>query len=305
MREQMRTHRVAELANRQYGVASQSQLVELGYSQSALARDVASGRLHRIHRTVYAIGHTCLSPHAECLAGVLARGEHALLSHRSAAWLWGLERRFARPVEVSVPWRGRGRKPLHVHHCPALRHEDSAIAEGVPVTAVPRTLLDLAACVSRRRLEEAIERAERLGLLDLAQIDSLLGAVRGHAGRGRLRRALEIHRDPAFTRSGGERRLLALICEAGLPRPAVNTFVQGFELDLYWARERFAVELDGWKTHRSRSAFESDRRRQEELKLGGIEIVRITGRRLQLQPDEVVERLKVLLQRRRVELASA
>lgn len=303
MGKQMRTRRSAELAGRQYGVVSQRQLVELGYSQSALRRGVASGRLHRIHRGVYAVGHAGLSPHAECLAAVLARGDQALLSHRSAAWLWGIERGFVRPVEVSVPWRGRGRRPLHVHHCPALREEDARVVEGISVTAVSRTLLDLAASVSPQRLERAVETAERLGLLDLEQIDQLLKDVKGHAGRGRLRRALLIYRDPSFTRSGGERRLLDLILKAGLPRPAVNIFVEGFELDMYWEAERFAIELDGWRAHRSRAAFENDRRRHEELKLAGIEMIRITGSRLQRQPDEIIERLKILLQRRRPELS--
>jgi very-short-patch-repair endonuclease len=299
MGQQMRTQQRAELAAGQYGIVSQRQLIKLGYSQSALRRDVASGRLHRIHRGVYAVGHTGLSPQAECLAGVLARGHKALLSHRSAAWLWGIERGFVRPVEVSVPWRGRGRQPLHVHHCPALREEDATSIDGIPVTAVPRTLLDLAASAPPRRLERGVESTERLGLLDLGQVERLLEDVKGHAGRGRLRRALTIYHDPSFTRSAGERRLLALIRKAGLPRPAVNTFVEGFELDMYWEMERFAVELDGWEAHRTRAAFESDRLRQEELKLADIEMIRVTGRRLQSQPDEIIERLKILLQRRR------
>lgn len=151
-------------------------------------------------------------------------------------------------------------------------------------------------------MERSVERTERLGLLDIDDVDRLLERVRGHAGRGKLRRALALHRDPAFSRSRGELRFLELIREAGLPRPAVNTFVAGFELDMYWERERFAVELDGWDAHRTRRAFESDRVRQENLKIAGIEMIRITGRRLANEPVEIAKRLRLLLQRRREQL---
>lgn len=303
MRAKLRTHQaLAELAASQYGVVSHAQLTDLGYAATAVKSAVASGRLHRIHRGVFAVGHAGVSRHGRCLAGVLARGEGALLSYRSAAWLWGMVTAFAAPIEVSVPWRGHGRSPLHLHHCPALSAEDTALHEGIPVTAVPRTLLDLASSVPPRQLERAVEKTERLGLLDIGQIDQLLERVRGHPGRGKLRKALALHRDPAFSRSRGELRFLELVREAGLPRPLVNCVVEGYELDMYWERERFAVELDGWEGHRSRKAFEDDRERQENLKLAGIEMVRITGLRLAHRPNEIAARLGTLLQRRRNQL---
>jgi len=176
--------------------------------------------------------------------------------------------------------------------------------EQIPATALPRTLLDIAAAVPPHRLERAIERSEQLELLDLKAIDSLLARTAGHSGHGRLRRALAAYREPAFTRSDLERRFLALVRKAGLPRPAVNTFVEGFELDAYWERERFAVELDGYEFHRGHAAFERDRLRQEELKLAGIEMIRLTDRRISGDPDTVVERLATLLERRRAEQAN-
>lgn len=303
MRAKVQTHQeVLELAAGQHWVVSHEQLVQLGWSNGQIEAAVRNGRLHRAHREAYAVGHPGLSDHGRCLAAVLTRGEHALLGYGSAAWLWGLTGQLETPIEVSVPWRGHGRSPLHVHHCPALRPEDRELQEGIPVTAVPRTLLDLASTVRPRRLETAIDRAERRGLLDLDLIDHLLSQVRRHPGRGRLRRALEIYRDPTFARSSGERRLLDLLAGAGLPRPAMNTFVEGYEIDLYWAAERFGVELDGWDAHRTRVAFEADRKRQEDLKLAGIEMVRVTGRRLSKEPDELVERIGLLLHRRRGEL---
>jgi hypothetical protein len=301
MDRKQRTREVALLAAAQHGVVSLGQLTGLGYSPDEVQSWVTRGVLHRLHRGVFAMGHPGVSSHGLCLAGVLARGPDALLSFRSAGWLWGLLPRLEHPIEVSVSWRGRGRSALHLHHCPALRDEDATSHEGIPVTAVPRTLLDIASATSLRQLGNAVERAERLDLLDLSQVDDLLATVRGHRGRGKLKRALSIYRDPAFSRSGGELRLLQLLAEAGIPRPAVNTFVEGYEIDMYWERERFAVELDGWDTHRTRTAFETDRKRQEDLKLANIEMVRITGRRLAREPDEVAQRLNTLLQRRRRE----
>jgi hypothetical protein len=170
------------------------------------------------------------------------------------------------------------------------------------VATVPRTLLDLAASQPRRRLEQALDRTERLGLLDLLAIDALLARAGRHPGIGALRAAVELHRDPAFTRSGLERVFLELVHRAGLPKPAMNLFVAGFELDAYWEAERFAVELDGYESHRGRRAFEEDRTRQEELKLAGIEMIRLTSKRLAHEPEVVARRLAALLERRRREL---
>lgn len=303
MRRRVRTHEwLLELGGEQHWVVSREQLLRLGYSTGQMEAAVVSGRLHRVHRGAFAIGHPGLSDHGRCLAAVLTRGEHALLSYGSAAWLWGLTGQLESPIEVSVPWRGHGRSPLYFHHCPALRPEDWALQERIPVTAVPRTLLDLASTARVRRLETALDRADRRNLLDLASIDRLLDDVRRHPGRGRLQKAMDIYRAPAFTRSGGERKLLGLLCRAGLPKPTVNNFIEGYEVDLYWEEERFAVELDGWDAHRTRASFENDRKRQEDLKLAGIEMVRVTGNRLSREPDELARRIGLLLQRRREEL---
>jgi very-short-patch-repair endonuclease len=185
-----------------------------------------------------------------------------------------------------------------------LRGADRTVIEGIPVTALPRTLLDLAGMLSAERLERALERSEELGLFDLGAVDELVGRTVGHPGHGGLQRALEVYRDdPAFTRSRLEKRFLALVRKAGLPVPATNYGVGGFELDAYWERERFAVELDVYATHGSRVAFESDRVRQEDLKLLGVEMTRITGVRLEREPEQVMERVAALLERRRAELA--
>lgn len=145
-----------------------------------------------------------------------------------------------------------------------------------------------------------LERSEELQLLDLSSLEELLSRVTHHRGVRPLREALAIHRpDPTFTRSGLERRFLALVKTAGLPVPAMNRNVAGFELDAYWEAERFAVELDVFETHGTRAAFERDRLRQEDLLLAGIAVDRVTGPRLEREPQQVIERLQRLLAQRR------
>jgi Transcriptional regulator, AbiEi antitoxin len=295
---------LANLATRQHGVVSVRQLAGLGYSRSSVSKATTAGRLHRVHRGVYAVGHTNLSPQGHYLAAVLACAPGALISHVSAAWLWGLLRQRPSVIHVTAPTRRRGKSPLSIHHA-RLVDEDRSFLDGIPVTSLPRTLLDLAAMLPAHRLRRSIERSEELGLFDLRPVDSLLARAGGHPGVGRLRRALAIYRPLPFTRSGLERRFLELVGEAGLPTPSTGFNELGYELDVYWREERFAVELDVYETHGSREAFESDRLRQENLKLGGIEMIRVTGPRLDSEPAEVIERVAVLLGRRRRELHPA
>jgi hypothetical protein len=184
-----------------------------------------------------------------------------------------------------------------------LAGEDRAIREGIPVTGLPRTLLDLAAILPANRLERAIERSEERGLFDLRPVDALLDRAGHHPGVSRLRHALAIYRDePAFTRSQLERRFLDLVRRAGLPAPSMGFNQGGYELDAYWQPERFVVELDVYETHGGRVAFEDDRLRQENLKLIGIEMIRVTGPRLDREPNAVIERVAELLERRRRQL---
>jgi hypothetical protein len=287
---------LAALAERQHGVVSIRQLRgPLAYSASAVTRAAADGRLHRLYRGVYAVGHARLTLQGRALAAVLACGRRALLSHGSAAWLWGVSTRSPLPFEVTVPSPRHSRRPFVLHYARGLLPSDRALQEGIPVTAVPRTLLDLAGSIRSDRLQRVIERAEELGLFDLGPIEALLTRSVGHPGIGRLRCALDLYRAPAFTRSGLERRFLALVEEAGLPAPSPGLNVAGYELDVYWPEHRFAVELDAFETHGSRAAFERDRLRDEDLKLAGVEIVRVTGRRLEREPRVVIERVARLL----------
>jgi predicted transcriptional regulator of viral defense system len=304
MRDKVRSQqRLAALAGRQYGVVSSRQLAALGYSRNEIGHAVAMSRLHRVHRGVYAVGHPVLSAHGRCLAAVLACGRGAVLSHESAAWLWGFVARPPARVEVTVPSRGHRRGGIHTHHAVSLTPGDRGELEWIPVTSAPRTLLDLAASGPAKRLERAVERAQRLGRLDLIDIDAMLRRRAGSAGATRLLEALDLYRDPAFSRARSELLFLELVKKAGLPRPAINIYVAGHEIDAYWEDQRFAVEVDGWDTHRTRAAFESDPLRQEDLKLAGIDSIRITARRIEREPRLVAERLGRLLAQRQRELS--
>lgn len=272
------------------------------------------GRLVPLHQRGYAVGHRRLSWHSWCWAAVLGAEPletdevcwPAVASHLTAAYLWGLLRYRPETMHVTAPTRRRAKRRFKVHFSSILVAEDRTVREGTPVTALPRTLLDLAITARPDQMERYLERAEEQGLLDVRAVEDQLGRCGGHRGRGRLASALALYRpDPAFTRSRFEQRFRRLVQRAGLPAPSMNFNVAEYELDAYWPEFRFAVELDLFETHGSRAAFERDRRRQEELKLLGVEMIRITKPRLDREPQAVLRNLAVLLERRQSEVDPA
>jgi very-short-patch-repair endonuclease len=235
------------------------------------------------------------------MAAVLA-ARPAVASHFSAGWLWGLLRGRPGTIHVTVPTPRRAKRTFVVHFAD-LPVQDRAFRDEIPVTSLARTKLDLAAMLSTSQLERILERSEELRRFDLTAIDELLARTVGHPGHGHLRKTLAVYRDdPVFTRSKLERRFLELVRKAGLPLPSMNFNVAEFELDAYWERERFVVELDVYETHGSHAAFERDRLRQEDLKLIGVEMIRVTGPRLDREPRRVMERVAALLAQRRRQL---
>ena len=170
------------------------------------------------------------------------------------------------------------------------------------MTSVARTSLDLAAGVRFRSLRRVIRRSEELEAFDLAAFRSVLARNRGHRGRGPLELALDLYEPPRFTRSELERELLRLLEASGQPRPVTGFNVDGYELDVYWPELRFGVELDVYETHGAHEPFEEDRQRDEDLKLAGVELTRVTGRRLERNPRQVMNRIARLLDQRRGQL---
>lgn len=229
----------------------------------------------------------------------------ALASHYSAAYLWGLLRWRPDVMHVTAPTRRRARRRFVVHFSSILAEEDRAVCLGIRVTTVPRTLMDLSIRARPDQIDGYLERAEERELLDVRAVEDMLARAGGHRGRGALGRALAIYRpDPTFTRSRFERRFRQLVKAAGLPAPSMNFNVAEFELDAYWPDLRFAVELDLFETHGTRAAFERDHVRQEELKLLGIEMIRVTAPRLNREPQAVIRNLATLLEHRRHELGA-
>ena len=304
MRRAALIHRqMATLAASQYGIVTRDQLERLGYTDAMVDAALRTGRLQAWHRNVLAVGHGGLSPHGLCMAAVLFRGRGALISHQSAVWLWGLEKKLEIPVNVSVPRRGRSQSSIGLHRCPALREEDAARTERLPITAVPRTLLDYAATAKTYRLEAAIDRADRLELLDPIAIDRIVEEVPGHRGSRKLEKAMASYLEIGSIRSDAEQELLVALAEAGVRGPTVDDSVAGYRLDFYWEHERFAVELDSSERRRPRSG-EDERRRREELAMAGIETIRITGTRLKHEPRAVADRVVEHLSRRHHALAA-
>lgn len=286
---------IATLASRQHGVVARSQLLGLGLSDDAIQRRVASARLHRLHRGVYAVGHSAVPVRGSWIAAVLAGGEGAVLSHRSAAALWG----FAgspRIVDVTAPRSRRGRPGIRLHRARLHDPHDITRRDGFPVTSVPRTLLDLADVVRVQELERSFEEADRLRLLDVPALEEMLARSPGRRGLRPLGALLSQARQPVpDTRSELERRFLRLCREGRLPQPAVNALVAGYEVDACWPDRRLVVELDGYAYHRTRAAFERDRARDAVLQRVGCRVIRLTHRMIDEDPAAVVETVRSLL----------
>lgn len=265
---------------RQHGAVARWQLLAAGITGREVEGRLASGHLHMVHRGVYAVGHRRLSLAGHRAAAVLAYGAQAVLSHRTAAALWNLRPDGRLVIDVTAPTTKRPRPGLRIHHA-VLAGTDRAEIDGLPVTAWPRTLIDLAGQLTRRDLLRAIERADQLQILDFGALDEMFTRARGHHGEPALRRALAAY-DPRHrhTREELERRTLEMLDRQRLGRPEVNGRVAGFEVDLLWRSERLAVELDGWEFHRTRAAFERDRHRSLVLAAHGFTCVRLTWRQV-------------------------
>jgi very-short-patch-repair endonuclease len=257
--------RIGQVASRQHGLITTGQLEGIGVSSSGIADRVAAGRLHRIHRGVYAVGHASLSNEGRWMAAVLSGGRSAVLSHRSAARLWRMINPTGPTDEVvDVTVRGGGRAARHgvrIRRSRTLEPADCTRRNGIPVTTPTRTLKDLRRSFPRQVFASALRQAEFLGL----PIDGL-------------------HRDPTTvprTRSELEARFLGLVRRNRLPRPEVNARVDRFEVDFLWRAQHLIVEVDGWESHRTRSAFEEDRSRDARLKMLGYDVLRFTWRQVE------------------------
>jgi very-short-patch-repair endonuclease len=272
------------------------QLLALGFSRSAIGRWVESGRLHRVHSGVYAVGHRRLGPRGWWMAAVLACGPGAVLSHQSAARLWGILGGHGSRTHVTVPARGRPRRAgIARHQVRRLDPQDRTKRDGIPLTSLARTLLDVAE-VAPSQLDRAYEAAERLRLLDLAALHKLCERSPGRRGLKPLRALMaDQARFAEDTNTGLEEQFAAFCRRHRLPPPAFNVLVEGYLVDAVWVDRRLVVELDSWSFHRTRAAFERDRVRDSALQLAGYRTIRITWRRLTSEPEAVGSTIRQLL----------
>jgi Protein of unknown function (DUF559)/Transcriptional regulator, AbiEi antitoxin len=279
---------VAELAGRQSGVADRAQLRQCGLDDAAIARWILQGRLHRLHRGVYAVGHAVIAIRGRLVAAVLYGGPGAALSHQTAGWCWRLLDAEPRRIHVSTPNRRRSVREIRIHRP---RTIDSTIEGGIALTTVSRTLLDLAATLPFTDVRQALAQADHLKLLERHAVEAQLG--RGRAGARELRRALALHCPVlARTRSVLEERFVGLIERHGIPMPELNVRLEGFVVDAVWRRERVIVELDGHDTHSYPAAAERDRRRDLLLRRGGFTVLRYTWQQVTEEQGAVIGDLR-------------
>lgn len=290
---------MAALAAQQWGVVSRAQLQALGVERGAVARRVREGRLHHLHAGVYAVGHARLAWRGRMFAAVLACGPGAVLSHRSAATWWELlPLGAAVRIDVSVSRNRRGAAGVRTHRPRSLEARDTTRHEGIPITFIARTLLDLAATARPRELDRALAQAQHLRIYDHAAIEDVIDRANGHRGRAKLARATQ--REPALTRSELEDRFLDLVDAAGLPRPRVNSSLEALdhgriEVDFHWPKHNLIIETDGHESHGTQAAFRQDRRRDAALTAAGYRVVRFTWADVTQDTERVQSRLKKLL----------
>jgi len=287
---------VLALADRQHGVVSRRQLERLGLGTEAIKKRLRTGRLHSVHRGVYAVGHNRLNMRGNWLAAVLACGDGAVLSHRSAAALWGLMRARWSPVEVTSAHGRMGRDGIYLHRSP-MSDDERTVESRIPATSLPRTLRDLAEVVDEDRLRRAFEEADRLKLLRMPALEQVCERAGRRKGIPALRRLIATAREPVTTRSPFENRFAEFYREhlGDLPTPRTNVLILDHEVDAYWPPQRLVVEMDSWEFHGHRAAFERDRARDAALQAAGYRAIRLTHRRLKAEPDAVATQLRALL----------
>lgn len=237
------------LVRRQHGAVSRAQLLAAGLSARAIKHRVRSGRLYPVHAGVYAVGRPGLTRVGELMAAVLACGDGALLSHRSAAELWNIGPR-ARSIEITVAPNRRARPPGIRVHRRSIPASDTTLYRVVPVTNPARTLVDIAHRLPAAQTERAVNEADKLDLIDPEALRNEIEAMSGCAGVTALRQILD-RSTFTLTRSELERAFNPIARGAGLALPQTGVWVNGYEVDFYWPDLGLVVETDGLRYHRT------------------------------------------------------
>jgi very-short-patch-repair endonuclease len=273
-------------------VVSSAQLAAQGVGPNAITRRVRDGRLTRMFRGVYRVGPVD-GPWTWEAGALLACGEAAVLSHESAAALWGIRPRTDGPVQVTIARGHRaGQAGIRVHHARLTRGEVRMRHE-LRITSPARTLHDLATTLPQLELDRAVNEAQVLGLVTAAGLLSYLARSSRRQGARALREALRV--EPRVTRSELEDAMLALLRRVDLPIPQTNAIVEGYVVDFFWPEQRVVVETDGYGPHGTPRRFETDRARDAHLTALGYRVLRFTWRQLTTEPEVVAARLATVL----------
>ncbi len=300
--EDKRSRQAWGLAGRQHGILARRQLLELGFNSREIEHRVRRGRLHLVMRGVYAVGWPQLTRRRRWMAAVLACGKGAVLSHHSAAALWGIGGELSGRTDVSVRRRCELRRPgLRVRGRPSLRSADFAAVDMIPVTGIARTLVDLAAELPPRRLERAVNEADKHDLIDPEALRLAADEYEGQPGAPALRRLLD-SRTFRLSDSDLETHFRPIAEDAGLPPPLSKQLVNGWEVDFFWPDLGLIIETDGLRYHRTASTQMRDVRRDRAHALAGMTSLRFTHYEVRHEPAKVRAELRqaVRLSRKRI-----
>lgn len=291
---------LAEIAKSQHGVVARKQLIALGFSEASVDRWMRRGRLNRIHAGVYAVGHTAITVRGRWMAAVLASGDGAVLSHRSATALWGIWGSGTGASHVTVPRKSRSHRSIRRHFA-VLPEDEWELVDGIPVTSAARAVLDLAGDKGEAAAEAALREMEYLGIYGRLSLPALLDRHPQHRGAAVVEVCLErLNDDPGGRlRSPLEELFLPFLDAHRIPRPRLNAWLfvgeHRYQVDCLWPAARTVGELDSFKSHGTKRAFSKDRRRDRRLGAAGFHVIRITEGQLLDEPREVAADLQALL----------
>ena len=297
----LRSPEAERIVARQHDVIARSQLLALGLTRDAIQHGIDSGRLFSHGLGIYAVGRQAITLHGRWMAAALGCGPEAVLSHSSAAALWGFSSPRPGRVEVSVPAPAKRCRPGIVVHRRAGLAQYRTEKDRVPVTKPHLTLVDLATVVPAERLEAAVNEADKLGVIDPETLRTALDRYRGRRGAGVLRALLD-RRTFALTDSQLERRFLPLARQAGLERPSTGTWLNGFKVDFHWPDLGLVVETDGLRYHRTAAQQTRDRLRDQAHTAAGLTQLRFPHSQIAYEPAHVVATLRAVAER--LELAA-
>jgi len=290
---------LSELADGQQGQVNHKQLVELGVSRSGISRGLARGRLHPTFKAVYAVGHRALPPLWREMGAVLAVGAEGFVSRHWAAAAWGTRPPGSDDVDVTVPYgRSARRAGIRIHRAKEIDPRDVTELDGVPIATPAFALLEIALELTFEQLERAFDDALTREVMSLVHASETLDRHRGHRGAARFAELARPEHALEVTRAWTEQRMKALIRAGNLPIPVLNIRRGRIMPDFIWRNERVIVEVDGFRTHGTRRAFESDRARDAKLAAEGWIVLRFTWRQLKHEPEVVLVRIAQVLARR-------